>query len=110
MEGGNVATSNARPFSPGSYLQEELEARGWSQADLAEILGRPVRLVNEIVLAKRAVTPDTAQGLAAALGTSAQLWMNLESAYRLALAEQPDADVAQRARAYEKAPVREMQR
>ena len=99
-----------RPFAPGTYLAEELDARGWNQQDLADILGRPVRLVNEIIAGKRAITPETAQGLSAAFGTSAKLWMNLESAYRLARAEQPDAAVAQRARVYEKAPIREMQR
>lgn len=102
------ATPQAIP--PGAYIQEELEARGWTQTDLAEILGRPVRLVNEIISGKRQITPETAQGLAAAFGTSVELWMNLESTYRLRLANRVDESVSRRSRLYARAPIREMQR
>lgn len=73
----------AEVFHPGEFLRDELEARGWTQADLAEILGRPLKTVNEVIVGKKAITPETARGLAAAFGTSAQFWMNLESAYQL---------------------------
>lgn len=69
---------------PGEVLKDELGARGWSQADLATILGRPPRVVSEIIRGKRAISPATASELARPLGTSAQLWLNLGSAYRLA--------------------------
>ena len=81
-------------FPPGEILREELETRGWSQTDLAEILGRPAKLVNEIIAGKRTITPETAQGLADALGTSAALWLNLESQFQLSKAKKPDAAVA----------------
>lgn len=73
----------AEVFPPGAFIREELEARGWTQRDLAEILGRPLSAINQIILAKRGITPKTAQELAAAFGTSAQFWLNLETAYRL---------------------------
>jgi len=73
----------AEVFPPGEFVKDELEARGWSQADLAEILGRSARLVSEIISGKRAVTAETARGLAEAFGTDAQTWLNLESAYSL---------------------------
>ena len=63
---------------PGEFLKDELEERGWTQTEFAEIIGRKPRVVNEIILGKRAITPETAQEIAAALGTTAQLWMNLE--------------------------------
>jgi HTH-type transcriptional regulator/antitoxin HigA len=91
-------------------LREELEARGWTQADLAEILGRPPRLVSEIIGGKRSITPETARGLAEALKTSPQFWMNLESAYQLSRVRQDDSGVAKRARLFEKAPIKEMVR
>lgn len=100
----------AEIFPPGEFLREELEARGWTQSDFAEILGRPIQLVNEIVLGKRAITPETAQGLAEALGTSPQLWLNLESAYQLSRLKPEGSSVARRARLYEKAPVKEIVR
>lgn len=102
-----VMETPAEVFPPGEFLKEELEARGWSQTDFAEILGRPIRLVNEIIAGKRGITPETARGLGQALGTSAQFWLNLESMYRLSLVKRDDA-VSRRARLYEKAPLREM--
>lgn len=97
-------------FPPGAVLEEELEARGWSQTDLATILGRPAKLVNELIAGKRAITPETAHGLADALGTSAELWMNLEVRYQLAKAAKPDASVSRRAELFDVAPIKEMQR
>lgn len=100
----------AEVFPPGDLVREELEARGWTQNDLAEILGRPPRLVSEIISSKRAVTPETAQGLADAFSTDAQFWMNLETAYQLNKLRKKDADVARRAKLYSFAPVKEMLR
>ncbi len=105
-----MSIQTARAIPPGTYVQEELEARGWTQLDLADILGRPIRLVNEIIAGKRAITPETAQGLAAAFGTSPELWMNLESAFRLRLAQTASEPVSRRAQLFTLAPVRDMQR
>src|SRR6185437_1552070 len=99
----------AEVFPAGEFLRDELEARGWRQAEFAEIIGREPRLVNEIILAKRAVTPETAIALGAALGTSAQLWLDLESAYQLSKAIPRHADrIAREAAIRGRFPVREM--
>ena len=101
----------AEVFPPGEFLLEELEARGWSQVDLADILGKDSKTVNEIVLGKRRVTPDMARLLSQALGTGANVWLNLENAYQLYRAERSspeDGDVARRSELYQKYPVREM--
>src|SRR5713226_5225830 len=96
----------AEVFSPGEILKEELDARGWTQSDLAEILGRPVNLVNDIISGKRGLTPETAQGLGDAFpGTNAQFWLNLESTYRLSRTEPKDDAVARRSKLYERYPV-----
>src|SRR5688572_17334309 len=100
--------SHAEVFPPGEFIKDELEARAWSQADLAEIIGKSVRLVSEIVTAKRSVTPETAKVLAGAFGTSAEFWLNLESQYRLSRSAPADDAVSRRARLFEKAPVAEM--
>jgi HTH-type transcriptional regulator/antitoxin HigA len=100
--------SPAEIFPPGEFLKDEIEARGWSQADLAEILGRPPRLVSEIIGGKRAISPETAQGLGDAFGVDPQYWLNLESAYQLSKVRAPDAGVAKRARLFEKAPIKEL--
>jgi HTH-type transcriptional regulator/antitoxin HigA len=100
-----------RPIKPGEMLQEELDSRGWNQADLADIVGRPVQAINEIIAGKKAVTPDTAVALSRALGTSPEYWLNLESAYRLDLLEKGHGgggEIERRSRLYAKAPVKEL--
>lgn len=100
----------AQVLSPGEYIREEIEERGWKQEDLATILGRPLPTVNQIIVGKTAITPETAHELAEAFGTSAELWMNLETAYRLSKAPRPGGQVRNRAKLYEVAPIREMVR
>lgn len=100
----------AEVFPPGEFIKEEIDARGWTQNDLAEIIGKSQRLVSEVVLGKRGITPDTARALADAFGTSAQFWMNLESAYQLSKLKTDAAPVARRAKLYSLFPVKEMLR
>jgi HTH-type transcriptional regulator/antitoxin HigA len=101
----------AEVFPPGEFIREEIEARGWSQAEFAEILGRPPRLVSELIAGKRGITPETAKGLAAAFGSSAQLWLNLESSFQLSKLKHDDSgDVSRRAKLYEMVPVKEIVR
>jgi len=73
---------------PGEILQEELEARNWTQKHLAELMNRPIQLVNNIINGRSGISSETALDLAAIFGTSAQFWMNLDSSYRLTLARQ----------------------
>ena len=51
-----------------------------------------------------------AKALGDAFGTGAQVWLNLQAAYRLATSAEKDDAVARRAKLYEKTPIREMQR
>ncbi len=98
----------AEVFPPGEFIKEELEARNWSQLELAEIIGRYPNMVNELVMGKRSITPETAKALGDAFGTSAQYWMNLESSYQLWHLKNTDNTIARRAKLYEIAPVKEM--
>lgn len=105
----DTATAPAEVFPPGVYLKEEIEARGWIQSEFAEIIGKPPAMVNQIILGKRAITPETAQVIAAALGTSAELWLNLEAAHQIynkTAAASPRIRIEAAVR--EKFPVREM--
>jgi HTH-type transcriptional regulator/antitoxin HigA len=98
----------AEVFPPGDFIKEEIDARGWTQNDLADITGKSVRLISEVVSGKRAVTPDTARALADAFGTSAQFWMNMESAYQLSKLKTDATPIARRAKLYSLFPVKEM--
>lgn len=73
---------------PGEILKETLEERGMTQKVLAEKIGRPVQLINGIINGHKSITADTALDLAEAFGTSAELWLNLESFYQLNIARQ----------------------
>src|SRR5262245_57857791 len=99
----------AEVFPPGEFIRDELEARGWTQGDLAQIMGRPVQAINEIVSGKKQITPETALGLAKAFGDEDALYrMNLENVYRLAQAKPADAVVSRRATLYSRFPIREL--
>lgn len=72
------------PFHPGEILLEEfLEPAGLSQAAFARQLGWTKARLNELIHGKRGITADSALDLSEALGTSAKLWMNLQSTYDL---------------------------
>ena len=98
----------AEAFPPGEFLRDELETRGWTQAEFAEMIGRPPRLVNEIIAGKRSITPETAHEFAQAFGTTAQLWMNLQTAWQLSKVKPATEKIAREAALRERFPVREM--
>jgi len=97
-------------FHPGEYIREEAEERGWSPSDLADILGYERNVISDILTGRRSVSPEMAKALGDAFGTGAQVWLNLQAAYRLATSSKKDDAVAKRARLYEVAPIREMQK
>lgn len=70
-------------FSPGEHLRDELQARNWTQAEFAKMIGRPVELVNGVVNGRRGVSVRTAVEFSEVLGTSPEFWMNLDDAYHL---------------------------
>ena len=86
-------------FPPGDHIREEIECRGWSQGDLARIMGRPVQVINQIINGSKAITARTARELEAALGPDAQTWMNLETSWRLYIEAEADPAIAARAKA-----------
>ncbi len=100
----------ARLVPPGTILKRELRARGWTQKDLAEIMGRPAQKISQIVTGKKQVRPETAVELAAAFGTSAEFWMTLESNYRVRTAQrdQLSEPIIRRSRLYGMLPISEM--
>lgn len=111
----NQNPTPARGVLPGRILSRELEARGWTQKDLAEIMRRPPQAISEIINGTKQITPETALELAGALGTSAELWLNLEANYQLWLAAQgagreKTRDIARKGILYSLVPVRELVR
>jgi len=80
-------TKKFHQVHPGLVLKEELAARGLSAAAFARRLRVPPQRIREIVAQKRAITPETALRIGAALGTGARLWLAMQQAHDLRKAE-----------------------
>ena len=75
----------AFPVHPGSGLKEELEARGMSVADLAELTSHPLGELLAVVQERALIDQGLAIDLARALDTSAEGWANSTTLYLLTL-------------------------
>ena len=72
------------PTHPGEMLLEEfLKPLGITQSAFAVRLGVSFPRLNEIIHAKRSVTPDTALRLARVTGMSADFWLGLQQDWDL---------------------------
>jgi antitoxin HigA-1 len=76
------------PVHPGRILKRELPARDMSANRLALALRLPSGRITDILNGKRGISPETALRLAQFFGNSARFWLNLQTAYELAVAEQ----------------------
>ncbi|MGH6770521.1 MAG: HigA family addiction module antitoxin [Xanthobacteraceae bacterium] len=72
---------------PGEILAEELEELSVTPTELARQLNVPANRLTQIIQGKRTITGDTALRLGHWFSTSAQFWLNLQSAYDIRVAE-----------------------
>jgi len=73
------------PTHPGEILLEEfLKPLGLTHVAFAKHIGVPIQRINEIIRAKRRVTPETAWLFSQAFRTTPQFWINLQTNYDLA--------------------------
>jgi len=76
------------PMHPREVLREEfLIPLGLSAGALAKTCGVPRTRIERIANEETAVTADTALRLGRALGTSAQLWLNLQNEFDVGTAK-----------------------
>ncbi len=95
---------------PGKILKEILEARGWSQEELAIVTARHRGTISNIVAGKAGISPDMAVALGAALNNAPSDWLKWDALYELSKVE-TDANVVKRmAELYAALPIREMQK
>lgn len=86
-----------KPMHPGEVLREEfLAPLKMSAGALAKICGLPRTRIERIVSEQTGITADTALRLAKALGTTAQLWLNLQNDYDVQIAQREIAKVLDR--------------
>ena len=81
-----------RPVHPGEVLREDfLKPLQMSANALSKALHVPAGRINDIVLERRGVTPDTALRLARFFGGDAQSWLNLQQIFDLKVTEREKA-------------------
>lgn len=73
---------------PGEILADELAELSISADGLSRILDWPPDQVAQVLAGEQAVTPELALRLGQWLGSSAEMWLNLQKLYELRLAEQ----------------------
>ncbi|HEY3377659.1 MAG TPA: HigA family addiction module antitoxin [Armatimonadota bacterium] len=75
------------PTHPGEVLKEEIEARGMTQKEVADLMGRPIQVINMIINGRKGISAETALGLEKAFPEiSATFWLQLDLRYRLNVA------------------------
>ena len=77
---------------PGRLLKRELTARKLSANRLSLDIGVPSGRITDILNARRSITADTAVRLGRYFGTTAQLWLNLQTNFDLETARRELAD------------------
>ncbi len=88
-----MTTAKLPPIHPGEVLLSEfLEPMQLSQYALAKAISVPARRINEIVLGKRSISPDTALRLSRYFGLSERFWLNMQTHYDLEVAKDRLAD------------------
>ncbi len=93
-----MTTKRLDPIHPGEILEEEfMRPLGLSANALAKAIDVPVTRISEIMRGRRGITADTALRLGRFLGTTAELWLGLQSEHDLRVARR-DFDEAIRAR------------
>ena len=84
------------PIHAGEILADELEELGISASELARSLHIPTNRITQILNGQRGITADTALRLGRWFGTGAELWLNLQKAYELRLAEELSGEEIQK--------------
>ncbi len=83
-----MSVKNAmRPVHPGEILREELTALEMSAKAFSEALNVPGNRITMILKGQRGITADTALRLSRYLGTTPELWLNLQKSYELRTAQ-----------------------
>jgi HTH-type transcriptional regulator/antitoxin HigA len=67
---------------PGDLIEEVMEARGLTRAELAQRLDFSAKHVNELLKGRAPITADTAERLERVLGHDAGFWLRLEANYQ----------------------------
>ncbi|MDO3441832.1 ImmA/IrrE family metallo-endopeptidase [Agrobacterium sp. V1] len=97
--------------SPGDVLEDYLDSREISKQEFATRCDRSAKFISEIIAGKATLTEETAIQFGRVLNTNPIMWVELESSYRLKLAQKRDAeDLAANKKWLAEFPVKDMQK
>jgi HTH-type transcriptional regulator/antitoxin HigA len=96
-------------FPVSKYIKDELHKRGWTQADLAFVMGRKPAEISSLMVGRRQLSPELAQELGVVLGNGAEYWLGVDNAYRLSQTDYVDEAVILRSELFS-FPIKEMQK
>lgn len=82
-----IESANFIAFHPGYYVAEVIADLKMSHSDFAKRLGVTPKHLCEILKAKTSVNNNLAHKLSAILGTSVDVWLNLQKNYNEKLLE-----------------------
>ena len=105
----HTAVSQARVFPPGKHIKDKLKERGWTQINLAFVLGRTRTEISYLINTRKKLSPQVAQELALVFGDSPEYWLSLDNAYQLSQTEYPDTSIRDRSELFSY-PIKEMQK
>ena len=107
-----TATNRYEPdytVPPGWVLKERLDAQDMTPAELARRCGRSAKLISEIVAGKAPIEPRTALQFEKVLGVDAEIWLGIETDYRLQQTRAAEAEKAVAAGVWARSfPLREL--
>lgn len=94
--------------SPGDLIRKKMEAKSWTQSDLAYALGTKPAAINQILSNKRAISLNMAKALGAALGCDPAIIAETQTQWDLKNTADPDPSVIARSKILSQYPLREM--
>jgi HTH-type transcriptional regulator/antitoxin HigA len=106
---GENMNENEKAFPPSKYIKDALAEKGWTQTDLAAILGRYPAEISSF-LAKEKITVEFAKELSVVFGNTPEYWLNLENKFRLSLIPEVDETIKKRSELLSAYPLKEMQK
>jgi len=95
---------------PGDFIRKKMEAKGWTQSDLAYAIGTKPAAINQILNNKRAISLNMSKSLGAALGCEASVIAEMQTKWDLKDADDPDPALIARSKILTQYPLREMER
>lgn len=87
-----IEYENIVAFHPGYYIAEIIEDMGISQSEFADIVGITAKTLSNLMNGQANISNGIARKLFVMLGTSVDVWFNLQNIYKRKLMEINDKE------------------